>query len=64
MYPHQPKRTHKIHLSQAFPGQDVGIKEVHDRIWLVCFMDYDLGYFDEDSGLFEELDYPFVPEKV
>ncbi len=42
----------------------MGIKEVHDRIWLVCFMDYDLGYFDEDSGLFEELDYPFVPEKV
>jgi len=54
----------KIHLSQAFSGQDVGIKEIGDRIWLVSFMDYDLGYFDEDSELFEELDYPFVPEIV
>ena len=54
----------KIHLSQAFAGQEVGIKEVYDRIWLVTFMDYDLGYFDEDSQLFEELDYPFVPEIV
>ena len=26
------------------------IKEVHDDIWLVSFMDYDLGYFDLDSG--------------
>jgi hypothetical protein len=29
-------------------GQAVGIKEVHDEIWLVSFMDYDLGYFDLD----------------
>jgi len=27
-------------------GQAAGIKEVHDDIWLVSFMDYDLGYFD------------------
>jgi hypothetical protein len=29
-----------------FAGQTVGIEEVHDDIWLVNFMDYDLGYFD------------------
>ena len=28
------------------PGQAVGIKEVDDGIWLVTFMDYDLGYID------------------
>jgi len=28
----------------CWPG--VGIKEVQDDIWLVSFMDYDLGYFD------------------
>ncbi len=41
----------KINFSQVFAGQAVGIKEVHDDIWLVSFMDYDLGYFDRgDSG--------------
>jgi hypothetical protein len=30
----------------VFAGQNVGIKEVTDRIWLVTFMHYDLGFFD------------------
>jgi len=33
----------KINFSTVFAGQAVGIKEVHDDIWLVSFMDYDLG---------------------
>src|SRR5947208_14580827 len=33
----------KINFSQVFAGQAVGIKEVHDDIWLVSFMYYDLG---------------------
>lgn len=49
----------KINLSQVFSGQAVGIKEVNDGIWLVTFMDYDLGYFDEDSKRFEPLSNPF-----
>jgi hypothetical protein len=36
----------KINFSTVFAGQAVGIKEVHDDIWLVSFMGYDLGYFD------------------
>src|SRR5260221_11108002 len=36
----------KINLSTALAGQAVGIKEVDDGIWLVSFMDYDLGYID------------------
>ncbi|WP_244946952.1 integrase core domain-containing protein [Legionella israelensis] len=33
----------KINLSVVFAGQNVGIKEVQDKIWLVSFMNYDLG---------------------
>ena len=37
--------------SQVFASQAVGIKEVHDNIWLVSFVDYDAGYFGPgDSG--------------
>jgi hypothetical protein len=35
----------KINFSTVFAGQAVGIKEVQNDIWLVSFMDYDLGYF-------------------
>ena len=54
----------KINLSQVFAGQDVGLKEVQDGIWLVSFMEYDLGYFDETSKRFEPLPYPFAPTIV
>ncbi len=33
----------KINVSTVFAGQDVGVRQVSDRIWLVSFMDYDLG---------------------
>ena len=49
----------KIHLSQVFAGQNVGITQVSDKIWLVSFMDYDLGYFDEQSRRMEPLENPF-----
>jgi len=52
----------KINFSTVFSGQAVGIKEVHDKIWLVSYMDYDLGYFDEDSSRFEPLNNPFGPK--
>ena len=35
----------KINLSQVFAGQKVGVKQTADHIWLVSFMEYDLGYF-------------------
>ena len=52
----------KINLSTVFAGQTVGIREVADRIWLVSFLDYDLGFFDEDVGRVEPTTNPFVPE--
>lgn len=50
----------KINLSRCFAGHDVGIREVDDKIWLVSFMDYDLGYFDEDNGRIEPIENPFA----
>jgi putative transposase len=52
----------KINFSQVFAGQAVGIKEVHDDIWLVSFMDYDLGYFDFETRVLEALENPFGPK--
>jgi len=50
----------KINLSQVFAGQNVGIKEVSDRIWLVTFMHFDLGYFDHETGRLESAENPFA----
>jgi putative transposase len=46
----------------AFAGQLVGIREVEDKIWLVSFMDYDLGFFDQDEGRVEPTTNPFFVE--
>jgi len=53
-----------INLSQVFAGQCVGIREVSDGIWLVSFMDYDLGYFDLENSKVEPLENPFGSRKV
>jgi hypothetical protein len=37
-------------------------EEVHDDIWLVSFMDYDLGYFDLETRVLEPLENPFGPK--
>jgi hypothetical protein len=34
----------KVNLSHVFAGQNVGLTQVGERIWLVTFMLYDLGY--------------------
>ena len=52
----------KINFSTVFAGQAVGIKEVQDDIWLVSFMDYDLGYFDLETRVLEPLANPFGPK--
>jgi putative transposase len=49
----------KINLSIVFAGQNVGIKEVSDRIWLVSFMQYDLGFFDHETGRITSAENPF-----
>src|SRR3954471_11396768 len=51
----------KINLSVVFAGQNVGIKQVSEDIWLVTFMDYDLGYFDHETCRLEPVANPFGP---
>jgi len=55
-------QSRKINVSQAFAGQKVGVKQVDDHIWLVTFMHYDLGYFDDETGRLEPIDNPFGPK--
>ena len=52
----------KVNLSQAFAGQNVEIKKVSDRIWLVTFMHYDLGFFDHETCRLEPVANPFEPK--
>jgi putative transposase len=52
----------KINLSTVFAGQNVGVKEVSDKIWLVSFMKYDLGFFDHETGRLTSLENPFSPK--
>jgi putative transposase len=52
----------KINLSQVFAGQNVGVTQVGERIWLVTFMDYDLGYFDDETWRLEPIENPFGPK--
>ena len=49
----------KVNLSTVFAGQNVGIKQVANRIWLVSFMHYDLGFFDHETCRLESVDNPF-----
>ena len=42
-----------------FAGQNVGVKQVDERIWLVTFMHYDLGFFDDETCRLEPAQNPF-----
>lgn len=52
----------KINLSHVFAGQNVGVTQVSDRVWLVTFMHYDLGYFDDEAIRLEPIENPFAPK--
>jgi len=52
----------KVNLSQVFAGQNVGVTQVGERIWLVTFMQYDLGYFDDETCRLEPIHNPFGPK--
>jgi transposase InsO family protein len=49
----------RINLSHVLAGQRVGIKEVDDGIWIVSFMQYDLGYIDLEQKTLQPLGNPF-----
>lgn len=48
----------KINLSVVFAGQTVGIKEVANQVWLIHFMDFGLGFFDEQDNRVAAADNP------
>ena len=53
----------KINLGTVFAGQCVGIREVADQVWLVSFMIYDLGFFDQNENRVEPMGQnPFAPK--
>ena len=47
----------KVSLSHAW--QTVGVTQVNERIWLVTFMQYDLGYCDDETCRLEPIENPF-----
>jgi hypothetical protein len=53
----------KVNLSHVFAGQNVGVTQVGERIWLVTFMQYDLGYFDDETCRLEPIE-SVRPESV
>jgi len=52
-------KRRKINLSTVFAGQKVGVTQVSEAIWLVSFMQYDLGYFDHETCRLEPIEDPF-----
>jgi len=55
-------KSRQVNLSHVFAGQNVGVTQVGERIWLVTFMQYDLGYFDDETCRLEPIENPFGPK--
>ena len=55
-------KRRKINLSHAFAGQNVGVTQVAEHVWLVTFKQYDLGDFDDETCRLEPIDNPFGPK--
>ena len=39
--------------------QNVGVKQIEPKVWLVSFMQYDLGFFDHETGRITSAENPF-----
>lgn len=55
-------RGERMERVNDFAGQSVGVTQVGERIWLVTFMHYDLGYFDDETCRLEPIENPFGPK--
>jgi hypothetical protein len=49
-------------LELAHKAHFLSLKQTPEDIWLVSFMDYDLGYFDLETRVLEPLENPFGPK--
>jgi hypothetical protein len=54
----------KVNVSHVLAGQTLGIKEVEENVWLVSFMEHDLGYIDLEERSLQPLDNPFGAIRV
>src|SRR5437660_12652150 len=54
----------RINIATVLAGQKIGIKEVDEGIWLVSFLDYDLGYIDLEQKNPATSRRPVRPEVV
>lgn len=54
----------KVNVSHVFAGQTLGIKEVEENVWLVSFMEHDLGYIDLEEKSLQPLENPFAAVRV
>lgn len=54
----------QVNISAALRGQTLGLREVEDEVWLVSFMDFDLGYIDLEKRSLQALEDPFRSGKV
>ncbi len=54
---------HGVEVSRFAPRCSpvrTGVKEVDEKVWLISFMHYDLGFFDHESNRFECAISPFA----
>ncbi len=49
----------KVNISTVMAGQRLGIKEVEEGIWLVSFMQHDLGYIHLEQRTLQTIGNPF-----
>ena len=49
-------------ISHVFAGRRASVTQVGERIWLVTFMQHDLGYFDDETCRLEPIENPFGPK--
>ncbi|SMC88887.1 type II toxin-antitoxin system RelE/ParE family toxin [Polynucleobacter kasalickyi] len=51
-------------MTFKFEGEDVGLRQVEEEVWLVSFKDYDIGYFDMESRKVSAIENPFGPKVI
>ncbi len=44
----------RFYLSNSLSGENIGLREIKPKLWLVNFMDQDLGCFSEEQGVFTQ----------
>jgi putative transposase len=53
-------KRRKVNLSKVSAGPQAGVRQVDEHVWLVTFMHYDLGYFDDETCRLEPIENRLV----